>query len=130
MAVGVGVPVAPAVIVKFVLEISKKILPTASILIRAVVVGVFGISNSSLPSFAVLARRTVGNVFPPSVDNEILTFAAFTGGDELLATFHVTVWNALPGNDTFVFGAVIANGPLLASIVTLEVAVLMPPVAG
>ena len=52
----------PAVIVKLVLEISKKILPTASILILAVVVGVFGITKASVPSFGVLAANTVGKV--------------------------------------------------------------------
>ena len=52
----------PEVMVKLAFEISKKILPTASILIRAVVVGVFGIVNTSVPSLGVLAASTVGKV--------------------------------------------------------------------
>ena len=71
-----GVGVVDAVIVKFVSEISKKILPTASTFTRAVVVGVLGIVSDSVPSLAVLAERTVGKVAPPSVDIEILTLAA------------------------------------------------------
>lgn len=47
---------------KFVLEISKKILPTASILILAVVVGVFGITSVCVPSLGVLDINTVGKV--------------------------------------------------------------------
>ena len=99
VAVGIGVGVAvggrrgvgAAVIVKFVSEISKKILPTASTFIRAVDVGVLGIKTDSEPSLAVLAARTVGNVLPPSVEREILTFAALTGAAVVLATFQVTV---------------------------------------
>ena len=41
---------------------SKKILPTASTFILAVVEGVFGITNASVPSLGVLAINTVGNV--------------------------------------------------------------------
>jgi len=59
VAVGVG---PPPLIVKFASEISKKILPTASIFILAVVVGVFGITNTSVPSLTVLADNTVGKV--------------------------------------------------------------------
>jgi len=76
---------------KLVSEMSKKMLPTASTFIRAVVVGVLGIETDSLPSFAVLARRVVGKVLPPSVETEILTLAALTGAAVVLATFHVTV---------------------------------------
>ena len=47
LAVGAGVGVGAAVMVKFVSEISKKILPTASTFIRAVVVGVLGIRTDS-----------------------------------------------------------------------------------
>ena len=93
---GVGVGVA-AVIVKFVSEISKKILPTASTFIRAVDVGVLGIETDWVPSLGVLARRVVGNVLPPSVEREILTFAALTGAAVVLATFQVTVKLAVPG---------------------------------
>ena len=52
----------PAVIVKFVFEISKKILPTASIFILAVVEALFGMVTDSEPSLGVLAINTVGKV--------------------------------------------------------------------
>lgn len=81
----------PEVIVKFALEISKKILPTASTFILAVVVGVFGIANASLPSLGVLAANTVGNVLPPSVLKDIFTLAQLTGAAVVLFTLHVIV---------------------------------------
>ena len=68
----------PVVIVKLVLEISKKIFPTASIFILAVVEGVLGIVTASLPSFGVLATRVL-KVVPPSVEIEIFTLAQLTG---------------------------------------------------
>ena len=49
-------------IVKLVFDISKKILPTDSILILAVDVAVLGMVKVSVPSFGVLAANTVGNV--------------------------------------------------------------------
>ena len=52
----------PEVMVKFEFEISKKIFPTASILMRAVEVGVLGITTDCEPSFGVLEARTVGKV--------------------------------------------------------------------
>jgi hypothetical protein len=61
-------PTGGTVTVKFVLLISKKILPIDSILILAVVVAPTGITNDSEPSFGVLATRTVGKVRPPSVE--------------------------------------------------------------
>ena len=76
---------------KFAFDMSKKMLPTASTLMRAVVVVTFAIVTDSVPSFAVLAARTVGNVTPPSVDNEIFTLAALTGAAVVPATFQVTV---------------------------------------
>src|SRR5215218_4807869 len=77
--------------VKLVLEISKKILPTASTFIRLVVPGVEGTVITSEPSFAVEAAKTVGNVFPPSVDNKIFTAAQFTDPALVPLTLHVTV---------------------------------------
>lgn len=77
--------------VKLVFEISKKILPTASTFILAVVVGVFGITNASVPSFGVLAANTVGKVCPPSVLKEIFTLAQLTGEAVVLATAQVMV---------------------------------------
>ena len=45
---------------KFVFETSKKMLPTASIFTRAVVVRTSGIVTGSVPSFGVLAASTNG----------------------------------------------------------------------
>jgi hypothetical protein len=100
----------PVVIVKLVLEISKKIFPTASIFTLAVVVGVLGIVTTSLPSLAVLATRVL-NVVPPSVEMDIFTLAQLTGAAVVLATFHVTVCDELPAQDTAVLGAVTEKGP-------------------
>ena len=97
--------------VKLVLEISKKILPTASTFILAVVVGVAGITNASVPSLGVLAESTVGKVCPPSVLIEIFTLAQSTGVKLLLATLQVIVCVLPPAHVTAVFGAVTANGP-------------------
>ena len=49
----------PATIVKLVLEISKKIFPTASTFIRLVVPGVEGTVIISEPSLAVEAASTI-----------------------------------------------------------------------
>ena len=78
-------------IVKFTFETSKKMLPTASIFTRAVVVNEFGIMTASEPSFAVLAASTVGYVSPPSVDRLIFTLAVLIGAMSVLALFHVIV---------------------------------------
>ena len=114
---------------KFVSEISKKILPTASTFIRAVVVGMLGIRTDSVPSLAVLAARVVGNVLPPSVEREILTFAALIPLAVVPATFQVTVKLFSAGTLMAVLGAVTANGPTEAppATVTTDVAVLIPP---
>ena len=100
----------PDVIVKLVLEISKKILPTASIFTLAVVVGVLGIVTTSLPSLVVLATSVL-NVVPPSVEIDIFTLAQLTGAAVVLATFHVMVCDELPAHDTAVLGAVTEKGP-------------------
>jgi hypothetical protein len=81
----------PEVIVKLAFEISKKIFPTASTFILAVVVGVFGMANTSDPSLAVLDVSTVEKVCPPSVDSDIFTFAQLTGERLVLFTLHVMV---------------------------------------
>ena len=128
--VGAAHPV-PAVMVKLVFEISKKILPTASILILAVVVGVLGIVNTSDPSFAVLAANTVGKVWPPSVDNDIFTFAQLTGDAVVFATDQVMVCAELPAHDTAVFGAVTANGPdVFDTVTTTSVNEVWPTLTG
>jgi len=126
--VGVGVGVADgAAIEKLVSEISKKILPTPSILIRPTEVGVLGIRTDWLPSLGVLASRVVGNVLPPSVEREILTFAALTGAAVVFATFQVTVKFAPPGRVVAVFGAVTAKGPEVLVTVRVDEVELMPP---
>ena len=107
----------PAVMVKLVFEISKKILPTASTFIRAVVVGVLGTVITSLPSLAVLAISVL-NVFPPSVEIEIFTLAQLTGAAVVLFTDQVTVCAELPAHDTAVLGAVTAKGPDVFETVT------------
>lgn len=107
---GVGVGVGP-VTVKLASEISKKILPTASIFTLPAAVPVFGIVNVSVPSFGVLSAKTTGNVSPPSNDIEILTFAALTGAAVVFATSHVIVCDDPPAYVTFVLGAVTLNGP-------------------
>ena len=100
----------PEPMVKLVLEISKKIFPTASIFILAVVVGVLGIVTASLPSLAVLATRVL-KVVPPSVEMDIFTLAQLTGAAVVLATFQVMVWEEPPAHDTAVLGDVTENGP-------------------
>jgi hypothetical protein len=100
----------PDVIVKFVLEISKKIFPTASTFILAVVVGVLGIVTASLPSLAVLATNVL-NVAPPSVEMDIFTLAQLTGAAVVLATLHVILCDELPAHDTAVLGEVTEKGP-------------------
>src|SRR5690349_24271590 len=100
--------------VKLAFEISKKIFPTASTFILAVVVGVFGIVSTSLPSFGVLAASTVGKVCPPSVDKDIFTFAQLTGEAVVFATAHVIVCEEPPAHDTVVLGEVTEKGPEVA----------------
>lgn len=110
----------PAVMVKLVLEISKKILPTASTFMRAVVVGVLGIVTTSLPSLVVLATNVL-KVVPPSVEMDIFTLAVLTGEAVVLATFQVMVCEELPAHDTAVLGDVTEKGPdvLLTVMATL-----------
>lgn len=120
----------PDVIVKLVLEISKKIFPTASIFILAVVVGVLGIVTTSLPSLGVLATSVL-NVVPPSVETDIFTFAQLTGDAVVLATFHVIVCDELPAHDTAVLGAVTANGPdELVTVTVISAKLVCPIVTG
>ena len=108
----------PDVIVKLVLEISKKILPTASIFILAVVLGVLGIVTASLPSLGVLATNVL-NVVPPSVEMEIFTLAQLTGAAVVLATFQVIFCDELPAHDTAVLGLVTEKGPDVLVTVTV-----------
>jgi hypothetical protein len=116
----------PEVIVKFVLEISKKILPTASTFILAVVEGVFGIVTTSLPSFVVLAAN-VEKLLPPSVEIEIFTLAQLTGAAVVFATAHVIVCDELPAHDTAVLGTVTEKGPDVFETVTIMSSILVWP---
>ena len=116
----------PAVMVKLVLEISKKILPTASTFILAVVVGVLGMVTTSLPSLVVLATNVL-KVVPPSVEMDIFTLAQLTGEAVVLATFQVTVCDELPAHDTAVLGAVTEKGPDVLVTVTVMSAKLVCP---
>ena len=109
-------PVVAAVIVKFTFEISKKTLPAASTLIRASVVAVPGRVTACEPSFGVPATSTVGNVYPPSVESRMLTFAQLIGVAVVLATFHVTVCCDPPAQLTAVLGEVTRNGPAEATV--------------
>ncbi len=115
----VGLPqAAGAPIVKLVLEISKKIFPTASTFIRLVVPVVFGTFITSVTSFAVAAANTVGNVCPPSVDNKIFTLWQFTDPPFVPFTLHVTVAVDPAFQVIFELGEVTAKGPAVFVTVT------------
>jgi hypothetical protein len=117
--------------VKLVLEISKKMLPTDSTLILAVVVGVFGITNDSVPSLGVLADNTVGNVRPPSVEREIFTLAQLTGDAVVFATAQVIACVELPAHETAVLGDVTEKGPeVLLTVTTMSVNCVWPTLTG
>ena len=79
------------VMLKLELEISKKIFPTASTFILAVVEVIAGMVTAADPSLGVLAVNTLGKVCPPSVDSEILTLAQLTGAAVVLFTSQVIV---------------------------------------
>src|SRR5256886_8797093 len=87
----VGAAVLLGVIVKFGSEMLKKMLSTASILMRAVEVGVLGMMMVAAPVLGLLDERIKGKVFPPSMESRMRTFAQLIGAAEVLATFHVTV---------------------------------------
>lgn len=78
-------------------------------MIRAVVVFPTGMVTICEPSFGVFDARVVGNVFPPSVEYRMLTFAVLIGEPLVPATFHVTVCDEPPVHVTLVFGAVTAK---------------------
>ena len=79
------------VIVKFGSEMLKKMLSMASILIRAVEVGVLGMMTVAAPVLGLLDERITGNVFPPSIESRIRTSEQLIGAADVLATFHFTV---------------------------------------
>lgn len=125
-------PEGGGVIAKFVLEMSKKIFPTDSILTLAVVVaGTAGKFTTSVPSLGVLAESTNGKVWPPSVDNNILTSEQLTGAVVVFATFQVMVCADEAGHDTFVFGCVTWNGPeVFVTVTTMSVNAVWPTFIG
>ena len=88
------------VILKFALDISKKIFPIASTFILAVVVTTAGITTDSVPSLSVLSSNTVGKVRPPSVDIDIFTLLVLNGEAFVLATFQVAVAEEPPTKDS------------------------------
>ena len=90
-------PFNGADIVKFALDISKKIFDKASTFTLAVVVTTLGIVNNSDPSLGVEGEITVGYVRPPSVDKLIFTLATLNGAAFVPTTFHVIVWLEPPG---------------------------------
>src|SRR5688572_2221577 len=97
-------------------EISKKMFPTASTLMRAEELErPLGIVTPADPLLGTLAASTVGKLIPPSVDREIFTLAAFTGAPFVPLTFQVTVW--FPLNVPPPFGDVTVKGPELPSTV-------------
>ena len=106
-------------------ETSKKMLPTALTLIRAVVVETSGRVTCSEPSFGVLAISVVGKVSPPSVESRMLTLAALTGAAVVDATFQVTVCRPLRFSPPL--GAVRRNGPAAVVEVTWVVALPSRP---
>ena len=115
---------------KLVLEISKKIFPTASIFILAVVVGVLGMVTASLPSLGVLATNVL-KVVPPFVEMDIFTLAQLTGEAVVFATFHVIDCEELPAHDTAVLGAVTVKGPdELVTVIVLSANWVCPTDAG
>src|SRR5262245_32244365 len=99
--------------------------PTASTLMRAFFVGVFGTTTFSEPSFAVLAASTYGYVCPPSTDSEIFTFAVLTGATFVLATFHVTVCVEPAAQE--VGDPVTRNGPAVLARRSVVSAAFTPP---
>ena len=117
--------------VKFVLDISKKILPTASIFIRLLVPETGGTVIISVPSLGVALAKTVGKVVPPSVDNKMFTVAQFTDPAFVPFTLQVTVvW--LPALQvTLVFGVVTWKGPaVLVTVTTISVKAVWPTAIG
>ena len=129
-ASAVGVAVAsgpPAPMVKLAFEMSKKMLPAHSTLMRADEVASLGTVMLCEPSLAVLSAKVWPKVVPPSVESKILTEEQLTGAAVVLATSQVTLCWLPPAHVTAVLGAVTANGP--ASLLTFKVvwSLLTPP---
>ena len=122
---------AGAPIVKSTFEISKKILPTDSTFTRQVVLCEEGTVMTSDPSLGVADASTVGNVCPPSVDNNMFTEAQLTDPALVPFTLQVTVADPPALQVTAVFGAVTANGPaVLVTVTTASVNAVWPTATG
>jgi len=109
-----------AVIVKLALLMSKKMFPTDSTFIRAVVVAVLGIVTACVPSFAVPETNVVGKVKPPSVESKIFTVLQLMGvrfvelTDQVMVCVEPTA-QLVPAASN----PVTANGPAVAFTVTV-----------
>ena len=93
-------------------------------IILAVVLAEFGIETLSVPSLAVASAITV-KVPPPSVDNKISTLLQCAS---VPFTVHVIVDAILPVKVSPPFGAVTANGPVLATVIFIKSFVTRPKV--
>ena len=72
------------------------------------------------PLFGTLAANVVGQVVPPSAENNIVTFAQLIGEAVVLATFHVIVCELPEVHVTGDPCEVIINGPAAATVVTVK----------
>ena len=109
---------------------SKKTLPTASTLSRALAVATFATDTTSEPSFGVLSASTCGYVKPPSADMLIFTFSAAIGGRLVPATSHVTVTGAWPSTVPPAPCDVTRNGPVPGASEMVVSELSIPPPAG
>ena len=124
-------PGDPSVMVKLLLEISKKILPTDSTFILAVVVGMLGIVTDCVPSLGVLAASVYGQVLPPSVDIRMFTLAQLTGAAVVLLTVQVIFCDDKPLQDTAVFGEDTPKGPeVFVTVTAMSVNCVCPTSTG
>ena len=113
-------PLADSVTLKLVFETSKKMFPAPSTLIRAVDVAELGTVTVCEPSFGTLLTSVIGNVFPPSLENRMLTLAVLMPFPVVPATFHVTVCEVPPAHETDVLGLVTVNADPVLTIVTRD----------
>src|SRR5438128_12229183 len=106
-------------------EISKKMFPAPSTLMRAESVLIFGSRTLRKPLLGTFAARTMGKERPPLVESRIFTFVVLTGALVVPATFQVTV--CVPHHVTSVLGEITRKGPAEPAIVTCMLALLTPP---
>src|SRR4051812_38476828 len=101
--------------VRLAFEISKKILSDAIIRIRPLVVAVLGTCTVSLPSLGVLAASITGKLWPPSVENPIVTLLHFIRALVVFATFQVMVTRLPPFHLIALSSPVTTKGPAVLS---------------